>query len=77
MDRTSAPPPGTDPNLPTYVAIKGRIFDVSGNAAYAPKGQYHGTPNPLSSSLPLLTPLSLLSHLPPVPTEVKGIHSKQ
>ncbi|MCJ1367252.1 hypothetical protein MMC16_006384 [Acarospora aff. strigata] len=32
---------GTDPNLPVYVAIKGKVFDVSGNAAYAPKGQYH------------------------------------
>lgn len=40
------PPPGTDPNLPTYVAIKGRVFDVSGNAAYALKGQYHGMRRP-------------------------------
>lgn len=33
---------GTDPSRPTYVAIKGTIFDVSKNAAYAPGGQYHG-----------------------------------
>jgi len=37
---------GSEPNLPTYVAIKGRVFDVSGNAAYAPKGQYHGMKTP-------------------------------
>lgn len=32
---------GTNPNKPTYVAIKGTVFDVSKNAAYAEKGQYH------------------------------------
>ncbi|CRG85480.1 hypothetical protein PISL3812_02535 [Talaromyces islandicus] len=32
---------GTDPNRPTLVAIKGTVFDVSKNAAYAPSGQYH------------------------------------
>lgn len=32
---------GTDPSKPTYVAIKGTVFDVSKNAAYAEKGQYH------------------------------------
>ncbi|MCJ1226018.1 hypothetical protein MMC12_002667 [Toensbergia leucococca] len=26
---------------PTYVAIKRTVFDVSGNAAYAPSGAYH------------------------------------
>jgi cytochrome b involved in lipid metabolism len=34
--------PGTDPSRPTLVAIKGSVFDVSKNAAYAPGGQYHG-----------------------------------
>jgi membrane-associated progesterone receptor component len=33
---------GTDPNRPTLVAIKGTVFDVSKNAAYAVGGQYHG-----------------------------------
>ncbi|KAL2863074.1 putative progesterone binding protein [Aspergillus lucknowensis] len=32
---------GTDPNRPTYVAIKGIIFDVSRNSAYGREGQYH------------------------------------
>ncbi|KAJ5610192.1 cytochrome b5 [Penicillium lagena] len=31
---------GTDPNRPTYVAIKGVVFDVSRNAAYGSSGQY-------------------------------------
>lgn len=33
---------GTDPNRPTFVAIKGSVFDVSRNPAYGPQGQYHG-----------------------------------
>lgn len=33
---------GTNPDKPTYVSIKGTVFDVSKNAAYAEKGQYHG-----------------------------------
>lgn len=33
---------GTDTGKPVYVAIKGTVFDVSGNSAYAPKGGYHG-----------------------------------
>ena len=36
---------GTDSAYPTYVAIKGTVFDVSGNAAYAPKASYHGIYN--------------------------------
>ncbi|KAF7507107.1 hypothetical protein GJ744_010920 [Endocarpon pusillum] len=32
---------GSDPSKPTLVAIKGTVFDVSGNDAYGPKGQYH------------------------------------
>jgi len=32
---------GTDSSRPTLVAIKGTVFDVSGNAAYGSKGQYH------------------------------------
>ena len=34
---------GTNPDLPVYVAIKGSVFDVSGNGSYAPKGAYHGS----------------------------------
>lgn len=33
---------GTDTSKPTYVAIKGTVFDVSGNASYESKGPYHG-----------------------------------
>ncbi|KAI9722334.1 MAG: hypothetical protein M1812_001806 [Candelaria pacifica] len=32
---------GNSSSYPTYVAIKGKIFDVSGNKAYGPQGQYH------------------------------------
>ncbi|CAO1605186.1 hypothetical protein XANCAGTX0491_008709 [Xanthoria calcicola] len=32
---------GNTPSYPTYVAIKGTVFDVSGNTAYAPEGAYH------------------------------------
>lgn len=32
---------GTDPDLPTLVAIKGRVFDVTKNPAYGTDGQYH------------------------------------
>ncbi|KIW52541.1 hypothetical protein PV05_08171 [Exophiala xenobiotica] len=32
---------GTNPDKPTYVAIKGTVFDVSKNSAYGEKGQYH------------------------------------
>lgn len=34
---------GTNEDYPTYVAIKGTVFDVSANKAYAPKASYHGT----------------------------------
>lgn len=37
---------GTNPERPTWVAIKGTVFDVSKNQAYKEKGQYHGTPTP-------------------------------
>jgi hypothetical protein len=33
---------GTNPDYPTYVAIKGTIFDVTGNKAYGPEGSYKG-----------------------------------
>jgi hypothetical protein len=33
---------GTNPDYPTYVAIKGTVFDVSGNKAYGPEGSYKG-----------------------------------
>jgi len=39
---------GTNPDYPTYVAIKGTVFDVSGNKAYGPEGSYKGK-SPLSS----------------------------
>jgi hypothetical protein len=39
---------GSDPSKPTLVAIKGTVFDVSRNEAYAPKGTYHGTAPPPS-----------------------------
>lgn len=45
--------PGTDPSRPTWVAIKGTVFDVSKNAAYAPGGQYHGMAAILSLSFSL------------------------
>ncbi|KAF1810410.1 progesterone binding protein-like protein [Eremomyces bilateralis CBS 781.70] len=32
---------GTHEGYPTYVAIKGKVFDVSGNPAYAPKATYN------------------------------------
>lgn len=32
---------GSDPSRPTWVAIKGAVFDVSKNKAYAPGGQYN------------------------------------
>lgn len=32
---------GTDENRPTYLAIKGIVFDVSRNAMYKPGGSYH------------------------------------
>jgi hypothetical protein len=36
--------PGTDRSKPTLVAIKGIVFDVTGNASYdSEKGPYRGT----------------------------------
>jgi len=32
---------GDTEGVPTYVAIKGTVFDVSGSAAYAAGGKYH------------------------------------
>ncbi|MCJ1259241.1 hypothetical protein MMC24_007077 [Lignoscripta atroalba] len=32
---------GNSPDHPTYVAIKGTVFDVTANSAYGTKGQYH------------------------------------
>lgn len=31
---------GADPALPTWVAIKGKVYDVTGNKAYGPDGSY-------------------------------------
>lgn len=33
---------GTNEGYPTLVAIKGTVFDVSGNKAYGPEGSYKG-----------------------------------
>ena len=33
---------GTNSDYPTYVAIKGTVFDVTGNKAYGPEGSYKG-----------------------------------
>ena len=41
-DLTRCESAGTRPEKPTYVAIKGTVFDVSGNQSYAPGGSYHG-----------------------------------
>jgi len=35
-------PLGLNPDTPTYVAIKGKVFDVSGNKSYGPEGPYKG-----------------------------------
>jgi cytochrome b involved in lipid metabolism len=40
--RLNALPTGTNPDYPTYVAIKGTVFDVTGNKAYGPEGSYKG-----------------------------------
>ncbi|KAI5301862.1 hypothetical protein KEM55_001471 [Ascosphaera atra] len=32
---------GTNPDYPTYLAIKGTVFDVSRNSMYKPGGSYH------------------------------------
>ncbi|KAF8857399.1 hypothetical protein BDZ45DRAFT_744481 [Acephala macrosclerotiorum] len=45
---------GVDGNL-CYVAIKGQVFDVTGNKAYQPGGSYNGTYPPL-----------YFSHMPPI-----------
>jgi len=39
--QTLAASDGTDPGRPTLVAIKGIVFDVSANPAYAPDKKYH------------------------------------
>jgi predicted heme/steroid binding protein len=48
---------GTNPDYPTYVAIKGTVFDVSGNKAYGPDGSYKGKSNPSSSTQYRITTL--------------------
>ncbi len=55
---------GNDSSKPTLVAIKGTVFDVTRNEAYAPKGTYHGAPAPLFSPLPTPSP-SLISRALP------------
>ncbi|KAI9652343.1 MAG: hypothetical protein M1831_006890 [Alyxoria varia] len=32
---------GINEGYPTYVAIKGKVYDVTGNKAYGPEGGYH------------------------------------
>jgi hypothetical protein len=52
---------GTDPSKPTLVAIKGTVFDVTGNASYAPEtGPYRGM-KPVQSLLAALLPFNLLA----------------
>jgi predicted heme/steroid binding protein len=34
--------PGTDSSKPTYVAIKGTVFDVSSSSSYKADGPYKG-----------------------------------
>lgn len=38
----NVPRTGSNPDYPTYVAIKGTVFDVTGNKAYGPEGSYKG-----------------------------------
>ena len=59
-----SPTTGTNPDYPTYVAIKGTVFDVSGNKAYGPEGSYkgmfkHDVPHPSRSCRLTLLPRSL------------------
>ncbi len=42
----------------TYVAIKGTVFDVTGNKSYAPGASYHGTSSLLLSYRPPNSPSS-------------------
>jgi hypothetical protein len=48
---------GTNPDYPTYVAIKGTVFDVTGNKAYGPEGSYKGKPR-VAASLACQAPLN-------------------
>ena len=54
---------GTDSSYPTYVAIMGTVFDVSGNTAYSPKNPYNGTDMPIHFQ-PLHTTSSQLTQIP-------------
>jgi membrane-associated progesterone receptor component len=58
---------GSDPSKPTLVAIKGTVFDVSGNDAYGTKGQYHGQyNNPSPQNEPYFTQRPQLTSRKPV-----------
>ncbi|CZT17040.1 related to DAP1 Damage response protein [Ramularia collo-cygni] len=47
---------GKHEGYPTYVAIKGTVFDVTGNKAYSPDGSYKGGYRPETSSKSSLKP---------------------
>lgn len=58
--RSDVPITGTNPDYPTYVAIKGTVFDVTGNKAYGPEGSYKG----MSAYVIFTCSAQLLTHLP-------------
>lgn len=72
---------GSDPSKPTLVAIRGTVFDVSGNDAYGPKGQYHGPYRapPLENTQQVLKLMTLekssQAKIPPAPSQLR--HSSQ
>lgn len=48
---TNGEPVGVDGNK-CYVAIKGKVYDVTGNKAYEPGGSYNGaSPLPMQSKI--------------------------
>lgn len=59
--------PGTNPDYPTYVAIKGTVFDVSGNKAYGPEGSYKGKFFDDTSLITKKVQSILLTRLSPAP----------
>ncbi|KAF1990807.1 progesterone binding protein-like protein [Aulographum hederae CBS 113979] len=67
---------GTNEGYPTYVAIKGTVFDVSGNAAYAPKGNYHvfcGKDSSRALALSSLKPEECVAEWQDLDDEKKGV----
>ena len=64
---------GADESKPTLVAIKGTVFDVTGNASYAAKGPYRGMTaspyNPSPEACPSVC--DSLNNSAPVPSKVR------